>query len=261
MLEARDIGVVFDETTILDGVELTVSPGEVVAIVGPNGAGKSTLARVAAGLLRPTTGEVRWDGEDIRKISRRRLARLRAFVPQRPRVPEGVLVREAVAMGRAPHIGPLRSAGAADHAAVDDAMRRAGVFELRDRRLTTLSGGELQRTQIAIGLAQGAPTLIADEPTAALDLGASAEIARILRGLADDGLATVVVIHDLGLAAALADRVLILDRGRQVAMGDPREELTGERLARIWNVDARLEHAGPGHTGLHVRWTDERGAA
>jgi iron complex transport system ATP-binding protein len=250
--------VEIDGTTILRDVGLTASPGEIVAIVGPNGAGKSTLARVAAGLQRPAAGTVRWEGEEARRIGRRKLARMRAFVPQRARVPAGVRVREAVAIGRAPHLGPLRGARHEDRSAIESAMRRAGVLDLSERFLTTLSGGELQRTQIAVGLAQEAPALIADEPTAALDLGASAEVARIIRRLATDGLAAVVVIHDLALAAAVADRVVVLDRGLLVAEGPPAETLTRERIAAIWNVDAHLELTESGHTGLHVRWTGDR---
>jgi iron complex transport system ATP-binding protein len=256
LLEVRDAHVTLGGATILDGVSLTASPGELVAVVGPNGAGKSTLARVARGLQRPSQGIVRWDGTDIGDIGGRRLARLRAFVPQRARVPDGVLVRQAVEIGRAPHMSPLRGTRRHDLDAIDSAMRRAGVEHLADRRLTTLSGGELQRTQVAVGLAQEAPAMIADEPTSSLDLGAAATMARLLRSLADDGLAVVLVVHDLGLAAAVADRVLVLDRGRTAATGTPAEALTPERLADIWNVDATLDVAPSGHTGLRVAWLE-----
>ncbi len=257
LLDVRDAHVSIDGKTILDGVDLTARAGELVAIVGPNGAGKSTLARVAAGLQRPSEGSVRWDGTEARALGGRKLARLRAFVPQRARVPGGVRVRQAVEIGRAPHMSPLRGTRRHDHDAIDVAMRRAGIEHLAARFLTTLSGGELQRTQVAVGLAQEAPAMIADEPTSSLDLGAAAEMARLLRGLADDGMAVVLVVHDLGLAAAVADRVLVLDRGRTAASGTPAEALTPERLADIWNVDAALEVAASGHTGLRVAWLKE----
>jgi len=249
VLDARAVEVVIRGKPILHGADLAVGGGELVAVVGPNGAGKSTLVRACAGIQRTSGGSVRWAGEDVRQLAGRRLARLRAFVPQRSQVPAGLAVRAAVSVGRSPHIGPLRRAGQADRQAVERAMARVGVLELAERRLTTLSGGELQRVQIAVALAQEAPTLIADEPTSHLDLGATAEAARLLRGLADDGLAIVLVLHDLALAAAIADRVVIVSEGRSVATGTPGEVFDPERLARIWRVDASLESGA-----LSVAW-------
>jgi iron complex transport system ATP-binding protein len=254
LLEVRDVRVEIGGVPILHGADLELGAGRLVAVVGPNGAGKSTLVRAAAGLQATSGGTVRWAGEDVRKIRRRRLAQMRAFVPQRARVPEGVTVREAVAVGRAPHVRPLQRPTRADRAAVDRAMERAGVAPFADRRLTTLSGGEMQRVQIALGLAQDAPVLIADEPTAHLDLGGAAGVARLLRALAADGLAIVLVAHDLALAAAVADTVVLVDRGRTVAAGAPEQVLDRERLADVWRVDAELERGADGRFGLRVNW-------
>ena len=250
LLEVRGATVTIGEVTILRDASLELSAGELVAVVGPNGAGKSTLARSAAGIQKLSAGSVRWTGQELKG---RKLARVRAFVPQRPRVPDGIVVREAVEIGRSPHIAPLRRATRADRDAVDRALDRTAVRDLAERKLTTLSGGELQRVQIAVGLAQEAPALIADEPTAHLDLGATAAVARLLRGLADDGLAVLLVVHDLALAAAVADRVVVLSRGRAVATGAPADVLDPDRLAEVWNVDAALESAD-GRTALHVAW-------
>ena len=133
-------------------------------------------------------------------------------------------------------------------------MERAGVLEFAERRLTTLSGGELQRVQVAVGLAQDAPLLMADEPTSALDLGATAAMAQLLRGLADEGLAVVLVVHDLALAAAVADSVVVISHGRSVACGPPGDVLHRERLREVWHVGAELEADGSGRTALHVEW-------
>lgn len=254
LLDARGVEVTIGGKQILHGADLRLNAGELIAIVGPNGAGKSTLARTVAGLQRPSAGSVRWSGVEIGELPGRQLAQLRAFVPQRSRVPDGVTVREAVRIGRSPHIKPLGRLLQTDHDAVDRAMERAGVAQFAERRLTTLSGGELQRVQIAVGLAQEAPVLMADEPTSHLDLGATATLAKLLRGLTRDGLAVILVVHDLSLAAAVADTVVVIAHGRSVASGPPADVLVRERLSEVWHVDAALERRDDGHTALHIAW-------
>jgi iron complex transport system ATP-binding protein len=253
MLSVREAVVRLCGAEILSGADLDAAPGQLVAVVGPNGAGKSTLVRAAAGLQRLESGSVRWNGEDATKLRGRKLARLRSFVPQRARVPDGVRVHEAVAIGRAPHLGPLQRPTRGDRDAVDRAMARAGVSAFAERKLTTLSGGELQRVQVAVALAQDAPALLADEPTSSLDLGATSVIARLLRGLADEGLAVVLVVHDLALAAAVADEVVVVSGGQTVAAGAPATVLTASLLSDVWHVDAGLVQRD-GHTALHVDW-------
>jgi iron complex transport system ATP-binding protein len=253
-LEARGVEVAIGGKEILRGADLLLEAGQLVAVVGPNGAGKSTLVRGVAGIQRLSAGTVRWMGEDVGALRGRRLARIRAFVPQRARVPEGVTVSEAVAIGRSVHVGPLQRPTRRDRAAVERALERAGVPQLAERKLTTLSGGELQRVQIAVALAQEAPVLMADEPTSHLDLGATVAVAKLLRGLADEGLAVLLVAHDLSLAAAVADTVVVMSAGRSVAAAPPAEALSAERLTRVWGVDASLEATARGRTALHVGW-------
>jgi iron complex transport system ATP-binding protein len=252
LLEARDVRVRIGGAEILRGAELVARAGELVAVVGPNGAGKSTLARAVSGLQR-AEGTVLWSGAPLASLRGRRLARRRAFIPQRAPVPAGVTVREAVNIGRSPHIAPLARATRHDREAVERALERTGSAGLADRLLATLSGGELQRVQIAVGLAQEAPVLIADEPTSRLDLGAAASVARLLRSLADDGLAVILVVHDLALAAAVADSVVVMSAGRSTASGPPHAVLTPQRLRDVWHVDAALDVRGA-HTALRVSW-------
>ncbi len=256
-LEARDVGVTIGDKTILEGADLTLTPGKLVAVVGPNGAGKSTLARAVAGIQKRTSGAVRWMGEDLGRLRGRKLALTRAFVPQRALVPDGVTVTEAVRIGRSPHLKPLQRPSRRDHDVVAQSMERAGVARFAERKLTTLSGGELQRVQIAVALAQEAPVLMADEPTSHLDLGATVDIAKLLRGLADEGLAVMLVAHDLSLAAAVADTVVVMSEGRTVVAGPPLEALSEARLEEVWGVDASLQASGH-HTALHVAWLGER---
>jgi iron complex transport system ATP-binding protein len=257
-LEARGVEVEVGGTPILRGADLRVGQGELAAIVGPNGAGKSTLVRAVSGLQGISAGSVSWCGREVGEMRGRELARVRAFVPQRMPVPAGVSVREAVTIGRSSHLRPLRRLTAADRDGIERAMERARISRFAERPLTTLSGGELQRVQIAVGLAQEAPVLIADEPTSQLDLGATIGVATLLRELADEGLTILLVVHDLALAAAVADTATIVSKGRTVAAGPPGEVLTVERLADIWDADALLVAEHDGRTALHVAWLDPR---
>ena len=257
-LEAYEVEVEIGGKPILRGADLQLRAGQLLAVVGPNGAGKSTLIRAVCGLQRPNGGIVAWWGREVGSLRGRELARLRAFVPQRMPVPAGVTVREAVTIGRSSHLRMLGRMTGRDRAAVAGAIERTAVGGFAERELTTLSGGELQRVQIAIGLAQETPVLVADEPTSQLDLGASVEIAALLRGLVDEGLTVLVVVHDLALAAAVADEVVVVSEGRTVAAGPP-AVLTPDLLASVWGADAELTEQG-GRTALHVAWLGARGA-
>jgi iron complex transport system ATP-binding protein len=257
-LEAYEVAVEFGGKQILRGADLQLRAGQLLAVVGPNGAGKSTLIRAVCGLQRASGGLVAWWGREVGALRGRELARLRAFVPQRMPVPAGVTVREAVTIGRSSHLRMLGRMTGRDRAAIEAAIERTAVGRFAERELTTLSGGELQRVQIAIGLAQETPVLVADEPTSQLDLGASVEIAALLRGLVDEGLTVLVVVHDLALAAAVADEVVVVSEGRTVAAGSP-AVLTPDLLGSVWGADAELTEQG-GRTALHVAWLGARDA-
>lgn len=255
LLEARDVKVTIGGTEILSGADLTLEAGELLAIIGPNGAGKSTFARALCGLRRPTSGTVRWSGVKLSRLKGRDLARLRAFVPQRAQVPNGVTVADAVRIGRSAHLKPLQGFSTEDHEAIESSLVRARMKGFEDRLLSTLSGGEMQRVQVAVGLAQGAPVLVADEPTAQLDLGATAAVSKLLRRLVADGLGVLLIVHDLALAAAVADRIVVMSEGRTIATGDPLDVLTSQLISDVWGVEAELvRHQG--RSGLHVEWLE-----
>lgn len=260
-LAASGVEVAIGDKQIVHSADITLEAGKLVALVGPNGAGKSTLARAIAGIQPVSGGEVRWFGRDVSELKGRDLALTRAFVPQQALVPAGVTVRDAVTIGRSVHIRPWQRPGPDDREAIQGAMERAGVAVLSKRNLTTLSGGEMQRVQIAVALAQNAPVLMADEPTSHLDLGATVAIAKLLRGLADEGYAVLLVVHDLSLAAAVADEVVVMSDGRSVASGDPLETLTREMLADVWGVTGSLEISADDRTALHVAWLEGQGRA
>ncbi|MBW3535714.1 MAG: heme ABC transporter ATP-binding protein [Gemmatimonadetes bacterium] len=240
---ARDVvaGYARAPEPVLDGVSLAVPPGTLYAVLGPNGSGKSTLLRVLLGALAPTAGVVELDGRPLPAWNRRELARSVGVVPQSESIAFPLSVRELVAMGRYPHLGFLRAEGDADRSAVAAALERCDVAALRDRDVTTLSGGELQRVRIARALAQEPRALALDEPTASLDVRHEMSILELLRASADQGLTVVLVTHHLNLAARFADRMLLLHEGRVAAEGTPREVFVEDVLERVYGWPVRVD--------------------
>ena len=234
LLEVRDLHVALGGEPVLRGVSLTVGRGEVVGLVGPNGAGKSTLLRVVTRLVEPAAGELRIEGRPLRERSRRELAQCVAVVQQLPEAPPTMRVHELVLLGRHPHLGLLARESARDLQVVEEAMLRAGCLELARRELGTLSGGERRRAFVARGLAQEAPLLLLDEPTANLDAGAQGAILELVAELAARGSGVLLVVHDLTLAAAYCDRIVLLAGGRVVAQGPPAEVITAETVRAVY---------------------------
>lgn len=218
----------------LDGVSLTLAPGELVAIGGPNGSGKTTLLRAMLGLVPLARGTVELAGTPVQRWSRRELARTLGVVSQREETVFPVRVSDTVMLGRYAHLGSLSPEGPEDRAAVAEALRRCDVAELRDRSTDTLSGGEWQRVRLARALAQEPRALVLDEPTASLDVRHEMEVFELVRSLVNGGLAAIVVTHHLNLAARYADRLLLLGRGRIAAEGRPAEVLRREVVTRVF---------------------------
>jgi iron complex transport system ATP-binding protein len=231
----------------LDAITLDVPARRSTAVIGPNGSGKSTLLRVLLGTLAPSAGEVTYAGRPLQEWPRAALAREVGAVAQGEEAAFALTVRELVAMGRYPHLGPWRREGAADTAAVERAMARCDVQGLATRGLHTLSGGERQRARVARALAQEPRTLALDEPTAALDVRHEMEIFELLHGLRDAGATVLVVTHNLNLAARYADHLVLLSEGRVAAAGSPSAVLTRETMEWVYGWPVRVvPHPGPG---------------
>jgi len=228
-------------------VTCQLAGGGVTAILGPNGAGKSTFVRLLIGLAAPTSGIVQFHGRSLGSWTRGTIAREIGFVPQGEESVFPMSVREVVAMGRYPHLGPWRAETEEDRRLVRHALEDVDAFPFADRPFSTLSGGEQQRVRIARALAQHGSALVLDEPTAGLDVRHEIELFALLRGLASYGRTVVLVTHNLSLASRLADRVLLFSEGELVAHGDTAAVLTGERLTRVygWPIDV-VRHPGPG---------------
>jgi iron complex transport system ATP-binding protein len=226
---------------VLDGVSLAVEPGELVAVIGCNGAGKSTLVRALGGELRPRAGRVELAGRDIRRMAPTTQARARAVVPQQSHLRFALTVREVVALGRLPHV---RTAAARDDRdAIEDVIARLELGALASRPVPSLSGGERQRVAVARALCQlwGASAerpaaLLLDEASAALDVAHAIALLAAVRAFASARIAVLAVMHDLNLAARLADRLIVLAHGRVVADGSPRAVVRPAVLEPVYGV-------------------------
>jgi iron complex transport system ATP-binding protein len=279
MLIARDVWFGYDEAKpVLRGISLTVPAGASVGILGPNGSGKTTLLRLLAGTRRPQRGDVAIDGAALLHFSRAALARRMAVVPQETQLAFDYTVAEVAMMGRYPHLGAFEIEGPRDVAVIEETLRSTGTLHLKHRAFATLSGGEKQRVVIAAALAQifrlkaeatgvhgdeaaatkahGDDTeatepstyLLLDEPTASLDLGYQLDVADLLNGLHRSRRVGIVIsTHDLGLAATLCERLLLVRDGAAVADGATDDVLTPDNIRRLYGVEAEVVRHPSGH--------------
>jgi iron complex transport system ATP-binding protein len=248
ILSARAVSMTIGNAKLVDGVDLEIFGGEMIAIVGPNGAGKSTLLRMLSGDLHPTGGSVKLGTRDIGTWSPRELALRRAMLSQHVHVTFPFAVEEIVEMGTG---GRGR---AASRPLVEQALQEVGLERLHDRQLPTLSGGEQQRAHFARVLVQlacgealhGPGLLLLDEPTSSLDLRHQIDLVESARRRAQNGTAVVAILHDLNLAMRFADRIALLHRGRLAAIGDRRSTITSERIRELFEVDVAIRHTDDG---------------
>jgi iron complex transport system ATP-binding protein len=233
----------------LEDVSLRVESGSITGLLGPNGCGKTTLLKLLAGVQRPHRGEVALDGQSLRGMPRRAVARRIAVVPQETHPVFDYTAMDMVLMGRHPHLGTFQLEGPADLAIATDALTATGTAHLADRSYMTLSGGEKQRVVIASALAQSADVLLLDEPTASLDLGYQLDIASLLGRLNRERSVTMVLAtHDLNLAAALCDHLVLLRGGHVLAHGLTSSVLTATMVRQLFDVEVDVSrHARTGH--------------
>jgi iron complex transport system ATP-binding protein len=239
-VEVRDLCVELGGRAILADVRLEVPTGSWLCVIGPNGAGKSTLVNAIAGLVR-SRGSVELWGRSLDHLGRRERARSVAVVPQLPTIPDGITVETYVLLGRTPHLGFLGAESRRDHETVERALERLELTWAADRRLETLSGGELRRVVLARALVQEAPLLLLDEPTAGLDLGQQLRVLELIEDLRrTEDLTVVSTMHDLTLAGRSAERFTLLARGRVVAAGARAEVLAPHLIAEHYGAAVRV---------------------
>ncbi|MCO5072184.1 MAG: heme ABC transporter ATP-binding protein [Rhizobiaceae bacterium] len=239
MIEVKDVTVTIEGFNLLERVSTTCMPGTLTALVGPNGAGKSTLLSVIAGDRASSLGTVRLAGREVSAYSVRELAQIRSVFPQGSVIRFGYTVEEVVAMGRAFRDLPP----ADDQRAVFDAMAASEVGHMAIRNAQTLSGGEQARTTFARVVVQATPIVLLDEPTAALDLRHQEKVLASAKQMAAAGATVVAVLHDLNLAAAYADKVVLLEAGRVAADGSPWDVLRQDLIETVYRQSVHvLEH-------------------
>ncbi len=253
-LVAADLVVRRGGRTILDRVSATFATSGLTTVIGPNGAGKSTLLSALAGLLKPDMGDVRLDGAPILDMNLRQLALRRAYLPQNARCEWPISVERVVALGLSPTLPAFGDFSPADKARIDATLAACDLAHLRDQAATTLSGGELARTMLGRALVGDPEILIVDEPIAGLDPRHAMDTMRRLRALGDAGRLVIVAVHDLGLAARYADRVIAVRDGRVMADGARDDVFTAGLLRDLFDVEVLVERDAD---GLFLRYRAE----
>lgn len=252
LLSLRGVSADLGKVRALSDVSLDIQSGEIIALLGPNGAGKTTMLRASLGLV-ATQGTVSLSGADPAKLTARDRALRAAYLPQRPQSIWPISVEALVALGRFAHGAAPDRLAAADQTAVDEAVGACALSALRKRRMDEISGGEKARAHLARAIAQHAPLLLLDEPTAGLDPAQTLGVADILRTHAQSGGAVIFSTHDIALAAETAHRVVLLHAGRTIAQGAPEISLTPEALHEAYGRKARLERVGERFVAIFER--------
>ncbi|HEY4199549.1 MAG TPA: ABC transporter ATP-binding protein [Devosiaceae bacterium] len=240
-LKVENLVVAYGERLAVDGISLAVPQGKITVLAGPNGCGKSTLLRAIRRLHAAQSGRVLLGDTNISRLKERDLAREIGLLAQTPSAPEDMRVEELVRLGRYPHQSMLQPWSAADATAVEDAMFGTGVGHLRDRRLGSLSGGQLQRVWIAMVLAQETDVICLDEPVNHLDMAHQIDCLDLVSRLnREHGRTVVLVLHDLNLAARYADRLVFLKDGQIVEAGTPETLMNETLIDAVFDIQCRV---------------------
>ena len=240
-IATHDLTLSYQRQVIIDSLDLQLPSGQVTVLIGSNGCGKSTLLKSLARLLKPQQGTVVLNGADIHQKSTANVARELAILPQMPSAPEGISVRQLVALGRYPYQNWMQQWSAEDEAMVARALTQTGMQELADRPVDALSGGQRQRAWIAMTLAQDTDIVLLDEPTTFLDLAHQIEVLDLLRDLnRQEGKTIVMILHDLNLACRYADHMVAVHERSAFAQGRPADILSEALVKQVFGLNCRI---------------------
>lgn len=242
-LRGESLHAGYEDKRVLDGVDIGIQEGKLTVLLGPNGSGKSTLLKTLARTLTPSAGHVYLDGKDIHRSNTREVAQRLGILPQGPVAPEGLSVKQLVGMGRFPHQRMWQKNPEQDARAIREAMAYTNITEFAERNVDSLSGGQRQRCWIAMVLAQQTDLILLDEPTTFLDLKVQVDLLALLSRLAHEhGRTLLLVLHDLNLAAAYADQLIMMRDGKIITSGAPNEIFTAANLKRVFDLNAHVLH-------------------
>lgn len=240
-LRIKNVTVGYGHNVVIRDLSLAIANASITALIGPNGSGKSTLIKTMARVLKPQSGEISLDGENIHRSDSKVIAKKLALLPQNPIAPEGLTVRELVAQGRFPHQSLIRQWSNDDQQAVEQAMQDTHTTQFASRALSALSGGQRQRVWIAMVLAQQTDFLLLDEPTTFLDMKIQIDVLSLLAQITRAaGRTMVVVLHELNMAAAFADQIVMMREGNMIASGKPADVFTEDNLFRVFKLNASV---------------------
>lgn len=240
-LSTNKLTLTYDGTPIIQHLDLAIPTGQITALVGPNGCGKSTLLKGLARLLKPRTGAVHLDSKSLLQLSPKAVAKRLGILPQGPVAPEGLTVRDLVAMGRYPYQSWWQQWSQQDEQLVESALATTGMTQLAARSLDALSGGQRQRAWLAMALAQDTEILLLDEPTTFLDLAHQIEVLDLLYELNQTQARTIVmVLHDLNQACRYADYLVVLREGKVYAQGQPTVVMTEAMVQEVFGLECRI---------------------
>lgn len=237
----NNLNISYGEKLIVKDANIKVNKGEIVTIIGPNGSGKSTLIKALSRCIKLKSGEIFLNGKDIYNFSNKEIAKEMAVLPQVKNVTDDITVEELVSYGRYPHLGFGKRLGKEDRKIIKWAITKTGLDEFKDRYVVTLSGGEMQRTWIAMALAQEPKILILDEPTTYLDISYQMEVLELVKELNESlGITVIMVLHDLNQAARYSDNIYVLKDGQIVKEGKPKEVINSTLLKDIFRIEAHI---------------------
>lgn len=240
-LETKKLTLAYEGAPIIRNLDLAIPAGKITVLVGANGCGKSTLLRGLARLLQPKSGKVYLDGKDISKLQSKTVAQKLAMLTQSPIAPEGLTVRDLVAMGRYPYQNWFSQRSKEDEEKIQEALSITTMTELAERALDSLSGGQRQRAWIAMILAQDTDILLLDEPTTYLDLAHQVELLDLLQQLHETkGKTIVMVLHDLNLSCRYADCLVAVQQGKVYGMGTPKQIMTEAMVREVFGLECRI---------------------
>lgn len=246
-INVKNLSVAYEDNLVIDQMNLSIPKGKVTIIIGANGCGKSTLLKTIGRILKPKKGNIYINGKDMKHQKPKKIATQVAILPQGPKCPDGLTVRELIAYGRFPHQRTIGGLTTLDKNIIDWAIEETRLKDFADHLVESLSGGERQRAWIAMTLAQQTDIILLDEPTTYLDMSYQLEILQLLQKMnRERGTTVVVVLHELNNSCRFADHIIGLKQGKIVCQGAPNEVITRETLKDIYGIEAKLQTSETG---------------